>query len=90
MKPGAIHLSLGSISSMAPWPLFVVAGAVIGLLIGLFGVGGSSIATLLLAVLGLPVLLAVATPLPEMIWFLTTTHLHRGVHYVATDAFTIS
>jgi len=52
---------------MAPWPVFVVAGAVIGLLIGLFGVGGSSIATPLLAVLGLPGLLAVATPLPATI-----------------------
>jgi uncharacterized membrane protein YfcA len=26
---------------MAPWPVFVAAGAVIGLLVGLFGVGGS-------------------------------------------------
>jgi hypothetical protein len=52
---------------MVPWPIFVVAGAVIGLPIGLFGVGGSSIATPLLAVLGLPGLLAVATPLPATI-----------------------
>ena len=52
---------------MAPWPVFVVAGAVIGTLTGLFGVGGSSIATPLLAVLGVPALLAVASPLPATI-----------------------
>jgi len=53
--------------SMAPWPVFVAAGAVVGLLVGLFGVGGSSIATPLLAVLGVPGLLAVASPLPATI-----------------------
>ena len=52
---------------MAPWPIFVVAGAAIGLLTGLFGVGGSSIATPLLAILGVPPLLAVASPLPATI-----------------------
>jgi uncharacterized protein len=52
---------------MAPWPVFVVAGAVIGALTGLFGVGGSSIATPMLAVLGVPGLLAVASPLPATI-----------------------
>jgi uncharacterized membrane protein YfcA len=52
---------------MAPWPVFVAAGAVIGLLVGLFGVGGSSIATPLLAALGVPGLLAVASPLPATI-----------------------
>jgi len=55
------------IVSTAPWPVFVAAGAVIGLLVGLFGVGGSSVATPLLAVLGVPGLLAVASPLPAMI-----------------------
>lgn len=52
---------------MAPWPAFVVAGAAIGMLTGLFGVGGSSIATPLLSVLGVPPLLAVASPLPGTI-----------------------
>lgn len=52
---------------MAPWPVFVLAGVVIGALTGLFGVGGSSIATPLLAVLGVPGLLAVASPLPATI-----------------------
>jgi uncharacterized protein len=52
---------------MTPWPVFVGAGAAIGVLTGLFGVGGSSIATPLLAVLGVPGLLAVASPLPATI-----------------------
>jgi uncharacterized membrane protein YfcA len=52
---------------MAPWPIFVLAGALIGLLTGLFGVGGSSVATPLLSLLGVPPLLAVASPLPATI-----------------------
>jgi uncharacterized membrane protein YfcA len=40
---------------------------VIGSLTGLFGVGGSSVATPLLSVLGVPGLLAVASPLPATI-----------------------
>jgi uncharacterized membrane protein YfcA len=50
-----------------PWPVFVVAGALIGLLTGTFGVGGSAIATPLMAVLGVPGLLAIASPLPATI-----------------------
>lgn len=49
---------------MAPWPVFVAAGAAVGMLTGFFGVGGSSIATPLLSLLGVPGLLAVASPLP--------------------------
>jgi len=30
---------------MAPWPVFVLAGVLVGALTGVFGVGGSSIAT---------------------------------------------
>jgi uncharacterized membrane protein YfcA len=52
---------------MAPWPLVVAAGAAIGILVGLFGVGGSAIATPVLALLGVPGLLAVASPLPATI-----------------------
>ena len=52
---------------MAPWPAFVAAGCLIGILTGLFGVGGSSVATPLLSVLGVPGLLAVASPLPATI-----------------------
>jgi len=53
--------------SLAPLPVFALAGAVIGSLTGLFGVGGSSIATPLLSLLGVPPLLAVASPLPATI-----------------------
>lgn len=53
--------------SMAPWPLVVLAGGAIGTLMGLFGVGGSSVATPVLSLLGVPPLLAVASPLPATI-----------------------
>src|SRR5579859_6029168 len=52
---------------MAPWPLVVVAGAAIGMLLGLFGVGGSSVATPVLSLLGVSALAAVASPLPAII-----------------------
>ena len=52
---------------MAPWPAFVVAGAAIGTLLGLFGVGGSSVATPILSLLGVPPLIAIASPLPATI-----------------------
>lgn len=52
---------------MAPWPLFVLAGAAIGSLTGFFGVGGSAVATPLLSLLGVPALHAVASPLPATI-----------------------
>jgi uncharacterized protein len=52
---------------MAPWPVFVVAGIVIGALTGFFGVGGSSVATPVLSLLGVPGLLAVASPLPATV-----------------------
>ena len=47
---------------MAPWPVFVLAGIAIGFLTGLFGVGGSSVATPLLSLLGVPGFFAVASP----------------------------
>jgi uncharacterized protein len=52
---------------MAPWPFVVMAGAGIGLLMGFFGVGGSSVATPVLSLLGAPALIAVASPLPATI-----------------------
>jgi uncharacterized membrane protein YfcA len=52
---------------VAPWPDFVLAGAVIGTMLGLFGVGGSSIATPILSLLGVPGLVAIASPLPATI-----------------------
>jgi uncharacterized membrane protein YfcA len=45
----------------------VAAGAALGTLTGLFGVGGASIATPLLSLLGVPGLIAVASPLPATI-----------------------
>jgi uncharacterized membrane protein YfcA len=52
---------------MAPWPGMVAAGLGVGLCMGLFGVGGSSVATPVLALLGAPGLIAVASPLPATI-----------------------
>lgn len=52
---------------MAPWPVFVLAGIVVGALTGVFGVGGSSIATPMLALLGVPPIVSVASPLPATI-----------------------
>jgi len=49
------------------WPLVVLAGVGIGTLMGFFGVGGSSVATPVLSMLGLPALVAVASPLPATI-----------------------
>lgn len=45
----------------------VVTGAFIGVLIGLFGVGGSSVATPVLSLVGVRALAAVASPLPATI-----------------------
>src|SRR3954467_13430739 len=52
---------------MAPWPLISLAGVGIGMLMGFFGVGGSSVATPVLSLLGVPGLAAVASPLPATI-----------------------
>jgi uncharacterized membrane protein YfcA len=45
----------------------VLAGVGVGICTGLFGVGGSSVATPVLALLGAPALIAVASPLPATI-----------------------
>jgi uncharacterized membrane protein YfcA len=55
------------IAAMPPWWHVLLAGSVVGLLMGLFGVGGSSVATPLLSLLGVPPLVAVASPLPATI-----------------------
>src|SRR3954447_1602749 len=52
---------------MAPLPVITLAGAGIGLLMGVFGVGGSSVATPVLSLLGVPGLAAVASPLPATV-----------------------
>jgi uncharacterized membrane protein YfcA len=52
---------------MAPWPFIVMSGAAVGAAMGLFGVGGSSVATPVLSLLGARGLIAVASPLPATI-----------------------
>ena len=52
---------------MTPLPLVTAAGAAVGGLVGIFGVGGSSIAGPLLALAGVPSLAAIASPLPAAI-----------------------
>jgi uncharacterized protein len=55
------------VTHLAWWPFIVLAGAGVGICTGLFGVGGSSVATPVLALLGAPALIAVASPLPATI-----------------------
>ena len=52
---------------MVGWPLVVLAGGGVGLGMGLFGVGGSSVATPVLSLLGASGFAAVASPLPATI-----------------------
>ncbi|MEG4940792.1 sulfite exporter TauE/SafE family protein [Microcoleus sp. F4-D5] len=47
-----------------PWFLEVLVGSGMGFCSGLFGLGGSSIGTPILRLLGLPTLIALASPLP--------------------------
>ncbi len=49
------------------WLGIIVIGAAVGFLGGLFGKGGSAIATPLLAAIGVPPIVAVASPLPATI-----------------------
>ncbi len=46
---------------------YVLAGLGVGLVFGMFGAGGSAFATPVLALLGVPGLMAVASPLPAMV-----------------------
>ncbi len=50
-----------------PDPLVLLAGAAAGTVFGLFGAGGSAFATPLLALAGIPGVVAVATPLPALL-----------------------
>lgn len=50
-----------------PWPFVTLTGGSVGLLMGIFGVGGSSVATPLLSLLGIPPIVAIASPLPATI-----------------------
>lgn len=49
------------------WVGIVLIGAAIGFLGGMFGKGGSAVATPLLAAIGLPAIVAVASPLPATV-----------------------
>lgn len=49
-----------------PWEI-VLAGLGVGVFFGIFGAGGSAFATPILALLGVPPVLAVASPLPAML-----------------------
>ena len=51
------------VSLMVWWLWVTLGGAVVGSLMGVFGVGGSSVATPVLALLGIPPIVAVASPL---------------------------
>ena len=46
---------------------YVLAGLGVGLVFGIFGAGGSAFATPVLALMGVPPLFAVASPLPAMV-----------------------
>ena len=50
-----------------PLPLIVVVGIGIGFAFGLFGAGGSAFATPILALMGVPAQVAVASPLPAVL-----------------------
>jgi uncharacterized protein len=52
---------------MASWPLITCTGLAVGVLYGIFGVGGSSFATPVLGLLGVPGLVAITAPLPATI-----------------------
>lgn len=52
---------------VAPLPVFIAVGLAVGVLYGLFGAGGSAFATPVLAMLGVPPVLALASPLPATI-----------------------
>ena len=52
---------------MPSWPEITAAGVGIGILFGMFGVGGSSFATPVLGLMGVPGLIAITAPLPAVI-----------------------
>lgn len=52
---------------MTAWPWVTASGVAVGALMGAFGVGGSSVATPLLSLAGVPPIIAVASPLPAAI-----------------------
>jgi uncharacterized membrane protein YfcA len=66
-----------------PWILIIAIGAAVGFFGGMFGKGGSSIATPLLAAVGVPAIVAVASPLPAAIPGLVAAYLpYRRLGFV--------
>src|SRR4051794_41877440 len=61
MRPSGPPMSLSLMLGVA------LVGAFVGLLGGLFGKGGSAVATPLLALLGIPPIVALASPLPATV-----------------------
>ena len=59
--------SIAAFTGPVQWLAIIGIGAVVGFLGGLFGKGGSAIATPLLAAVGIPPIIAVASPLPATI-----------------------
>jgi len=57
----------GGLDGVVPSVPILLAGVAAGTVFGLFGAGGSAFATPMLAMLGLPGAVAVATPLPAML-----------------------
>ena len=76
---------------LATWIGVAVLGLAVGFLSGLFGKGGSAIATPLLHAIGLPAMVAVAAPLPATIpSTLAATAVYRREHLVDREVFTWS
>jgi uncharacterized protein len=68
------------------WVLIIAIGAAVGFFGGMFGKGGSSIATPLLAAVGVPAIVAVASPLPAAIPGLIVAYLpYRRLGFVDRD-----
>jgi uncharacterized membrane protein YfcA len=68
------------------WILIIAIGAAVGFFGGMFGKGGSSIATPLLAAVGVPAIVAVASPLPAAIPGLIVAYLpYRRLGFVDRD-----
>lgn len=64
-KPMLIYLPIAEISVNAIW--LVLAGASVGMLSGLFGVGGGFLLTPLLIFMGIPPAIAVSTQAPQIV-----------------------
>ncbi len=69
--------------SPVDWPLVALIGAGVGLFAGLFGAGGSAVATPLLHALGIPAFVAVVSPLPAALPIAAAASIaYRGRGYL--------